>query len=291
MNPHRKLKNLRKPSLRAGGFTLIELLVVIAIIAILASLLLPALARAKFRAKTLNCMSNLKNWCVVANMYAGDDAQGRLPRFDWNGGGGRYCWDVSTNFIPSLFPYGLTVPMWFDPVRPDEYENLVKPPPDGLGHYPGSIEELNTWMTKKFTECILHYNWWVQRSQSDPATAGSVYPPTLTSLDFTLNSWLVGTPVGDNGYPSLPSKKSWNLCPFISCASASAVNMLAQAGLADSVTHKASYNAADQCANVAHFYNNTLKGVNAAYADGHVEVHPPNQMICGYINGSIYWFY
>jgi len=62
------------------GFTLIELLVVIAIIAIIASLLLPAVARAQESARAIRCTANLKQLGLASMLYA-DDFRGKLPNF------------------------------------------------------------------------------------------------------------------------------------------------------------------------------------------------------------------
>ncbi len=54
------------------GFTLVELLVVVGIIAILIAILLPALSKARTQARNVQCMSNLRQWGLITNMYLVD---------------------------------------------------------------------------------------------------------------------------------------------------------------------------------------------------------------------------
>jgi len=289
-----------------AGFTLIELLVVIAIIAILAALLLPALAAAKFRAKVTQCTAELKQWSLVANMYAGD-TQDYLPLrpnpqvpLDNPMGGGGFAWDIAPNMVQKLQPYNCTAPMWFDPVRTVgqnwnsyiQYVQTTYPLTTDPLHNPLNYTNVINFFTRSAggkgeISWQGGYDYWVKRYKNTTTFFPidySKYPPATQP-----NYLKSGNPTClTYGWALKSSDRAVPMVPFISCTCGSGNG----AGL---TAPPAGVNPTPVpgclSPNLGHFTSGNFNNINLGFADGRVLTHTATEVHAVYYDAANYWFY
>ena len=183
---------------RRPAFTLVELLVVIAIIAILASLLLPALARAKGKALSIKCVSQFKQLGIATQMFA-DDNEDELP-------GNQHSLPSRPSWVAQLtnyLSYSMTDPTGAGIYRcPTEKKRaaytcavndfLTFRPPNGAASWPGIPDfsrkaavpspSETIWMTElaQDLEYQDHFHF-VDKSKAFPGDSTAYYPNSFFS--------------------------------------------------------------------------------------------------------------
>lgn len=160
---------------RAKGFTLIELLVVIAIIAILAAILFPVFSRAREKARTASCQSNLKQLVLAVKMYTNDWDE-KLPGFRW--GEGRNGNQSASVWFKACYPYIKNADIFKCPSSSRKYR-----PWAGVWMTTPPFSNSTFWLTYGYNEIV---------GNSMPSIAQFSYPAMVLLLADCSSAWIGG---------------------------------------------------------------------------------------------------
>jgi prepilin-type N-terminal cleavage/methylation domain-containing protein len=258
-----------KQNKKHTGFTLIELLVVIAIIAILAAMLLPALAKAKERAKRMQCVNSLKQMGIAMQMYVGDN-NSTYPLLKWSATGSLWYpyemarfsapndasldtgWEnLGLLYITKLLP---SPEIFYCGSNPRDPENVFN-----IEHYQNSTRQwpFGAWDVasdvNKYTRS--GYSYFPQNRALDAAvvipgvpSAGLVALPTVNPKD---------TSASKGGQNAATAMSSWNVVTAIKENAVDTSKAIVTDNLASS-------------GNIFHKNGNNIAGLDALFGDGHV---------------------
>jgi prepilin-type processing-associated H-X9-DG protein len=151
--------------------------------------------------------------------------------------------------VPLLEPFGLIVPMWFCPVRPNEFKNAndwFKQ--RNQGRNISTTDDLNRYLISQFGNfAILSHDWWVPRTLDGNPQRLFPKPGLSGTITRTLEGW--PRSLSDPMATTQPI-----LSDLVAAEGARATNIARAGG--------------------GHPYNRRIRSINRAYADGHVELTP-----------------